>query len=290
MQATLNSYKSYVENEITKDLEVFSQDIKLFKACEYALTNGGKRLRPILSIMLSESLKNGLNVIPAALAIEYFHVASLIGDDLPCMDNEEIRRNQPCVHKIHGETVALLASYALIARGYHKIAENVDVMKKSKAPFVSSADTSGVLALNCAAHNTGILGATGGQFWDLFPPHLSEEVVSEILYRKTGALFEAALLMGWIFGGGDHEKLDDVKKMARHFGLAFQIADDLDDMEQDKAAECQVNYALCFGEKRAESRFYQELEGFQTALKILDLHDSTLAQVGIWLSKIPCKS
>ena len=90
---------------------------KLREACEYALTNGGKRFRPILLMMTAKAANGSVDVGYAALAVELFHTASLVADDLPCMDNDDMRRDKPSLHKVYGEGVALLVTYALIAAG-----------------------------------------------------------------------------------------------------------------------------------------------------------------------------
>jgi len=121
---------------------------KLRDACEYALKSGGKRFRPLLVLLVAEALGNNLNVLDAALSVEFFHTASLIVDDLPCMDNEEERRSQPTLHKIYGESIALLSSYALICAAFEKIHTNTTTMREST--FRETADAAGMLALENA--------------------------------------------------------------------------------------------------------------------------------------------
>src|SRR5690349_2210675 len=111
-----------VENALLENIP--STGPKLKEAIHYALTQKGKRLRPILVLLVAKALDPSKNVMKAALATEYFHTASLLADDLPCMDNEEERRGTPSTHVLYGESVAILASYALIAAGYQSIVEN----------------------------------------------------------------------------------------------------------------------------------------------------------------------
>src|SRR5262245_60593822 len=92
------AYRDKIEQEIAKSILVLGEKTKLRDACEYALKGGGKRFRPLLVMLIAEALGNNLNVLEAALSVEFFHTASLIVDDLPCMDNEEERRNQPTLH------------------------------------------------------------------------------------------------------------------------------------------------------------------------------------------------
>ena len=120
-----------IEKEIARSILSFGEKTKLRDACEYALLSGGKRLRPIIVMMVADGLGHDLDVAPAALAVEFLHTASLVADDLPCMDNDDERREKPSLHKAYGESVALLASYSLIFAGYEKLHENCTVMKQA---------------------------------------------------------------------------------------------------------------------------------------------------------------
>jgi geranylgeranyl diphosphate synthase type II len=263
------SHRDKIEQEIAKSILCLGEKTKLRDACEYALKSGGKRFRPLLVLLISEALGNNSNVLDAALSVEFFHTASLIVDDLPCMDNEEERRNQPTIHKIYGEPIALLASYALICAAFEKIHTNTMRMKES--PFHESANEAGIIALEHATRSAGICGATGGQFFDLFPPSLSLETLRQIIYKKTVTLFEVSFVFGWLFGGGESFRLSQVKKSAYHFGMAFQIADDLGDMTQDEKNRRQINLAHHIGKDRAMALFEEELKNFKITLMELGL-------------------
>lgn len=244
---------------------------RLAEACRYALSGGGKRFRPAMVFMMADALGNKRDVRYAALAVEMFHTSSLIADDLPCMDDDDLRRNRPSLHRVYGEAVALLASYALIAEGYLCLAKN------------EGAENGKLLqmALENAAFNTGSQGATGGQYLDLYPPNLHLETALEVLQKKTVTLFEIAFVLGWLFGQGEVEKLPRVKKAAHHFGMAFQIADDFGDLKQDqsKNEKPAVNLALILGEEEAKKRFYSDVEGYRREMKALGLEKSELAQI-----------
>lgn len=260
-----------IEKEIAASIVFFGEKTKLRDACEYALFSGGKRLRPIIVMMVAEALGHGLNVAPSALCVEFFHTASLIADDLPCMDNEEERRNKPTVHKVYGESIALLASYTLICSAFEKIYQNTLFLKEAPAPFSNHADLVCTYALEIAARCGGILGATGGQFLDLYPPNQSIETVREIIYKKTITLFEGAFVLGWLFGGGAIEQIHLVKKAAYRIGMAFQVADDLDDLAQDENNQRSINIAKVLGKERTVHLFYQEMKGFKQQLEDLEL-------------------
>ncbi len=276
LESILEPYKQLVEQELRKNIEQLGARSSLRDACEYALLNGGKRFRPALVFMIAKALGYDVDVSQAAMGIEFFHTASLIADDLPCMDNEDERRNKPTTHRIYGESVALLATYALIAAGYACLAKNAHALKHSLHPFAAQRDYLCVLALESATHNTGLCGATGGQFLDLIPPNLSLELVQEVIQKKTVTLFEISFVLGWLFGGGNLAQLELVKKSAAHFGRAFQIADDLDDMAQDLAHQHPLNIANILGKEQAKQMFHEEIQQFNQTLVDLKLNQGDL--------------
>jgi geranylgeranyl diphosphate synthase type II len=234
--------------------------------------------------MVAEGLGRGLAVHEAALSVEYFHTASLIADDLPCMDNDDERRDKPSLHKVYGETIALLASYALITAAFEKIHKNAALMKKAGFPYDALSDRACVLALESATHCSGILGATGGQFMDIFPPSLTLDVIKQVIYKKTVTLFEVSFVFGWLFGGGDFSRLDDVKKAAYHLGMAFQIADDIGDLAQDEKNQRDINMARLVGKERAFSIFSDEMKSFEKQLADLSLFTPSFQKMSDMLS------
>lgn len=269
--AVLNPYKHKLEAALKSSIPSFGIKTHLRDACEYALTNGGKRFRPALVLMIAEALGNQVDVTSAALAIEFFHTASLIADDLPCMDNDDERRNKPSLHKAYGEAIALLSTYALIAAGYECLAKNAKFIKESKLPFSKDSDRICTLALENATFNTGLSGATGGQFLDVFPPDLTLPTLKKIIHEKTVSLFEISFVLGWLYGGGRIELLEEVKKAASSFGMAFQIADDLGDVTQDALNGRKVNIAAVCGVDAAHQMFHEEIELYQKRLIELKL-------------------
>ncbi|MDN3509156.1 MAG: polyprenyl synthetase family protein [Candidatus Neptunochlamydia sp.] len=238
-------------------------------ACEYALLNGGKRIRPLIVMMVAKALSNHLDVLEACLSVEYFHTASLVADDLPCMDNDDYRRSKPALHKQFGETIALLASYALISAGYEKIFQSVQVLSRQKEPFRDRANEACVIALDAATRCAGISGATGGQFKDLYSEERTVDEAFDVIYKKTITLFEISFVFGWVFGGGDLEEVDKIREVAYHFGMAFQIADDLDDVDQDD--EESLNVVHLAGRKEAKEMFSVEIETFSLKMKKLGI-------------------
>lgn len=276
MEALLSPYQNLIESKIKSALQQMGDKTPLRDACEYALLSGGKRFRPAITMIVANALGNALDVSEAALAIECFHTASLVADDLPCMDDDDERRQKPSLHKVYGEAMTLLVSYALIARGYECVAKNTIILRR----FGSFADRYGTLALENATFNTGILGATGGQFLDIYLPNRNIEMLRKVIHEKTVSLFEIAFVFGWLFGGGEETKLDLVKKAASHFGMAFQIGDDIGDSDQDMKNPTTANVAVILGKEKAVAMFHEELQGYQAVLKRLELDSKELESLG----------
>jgi len=278
-------YQQKVEAEIKANMSALGEKSKLRDACEYALMNGGKRFRPIIVLMIAKALGNQVDCSHAALAIEYFHTASLVADDLPCMDNDAERRNKPTTHKVFGEATALLVSYSLIAAGYGLIASNAELIRNCCKPFAAYGDRICTLALQNATHNAGIQGASGGQYLDLYPSEFSIATLKEVIHKKTVTLFEISFVFGWLFGGGDISKLDLVKKAASHFGMAFQIVDDLGDIFQDLNNKRTVNIAISYGKENAFHMFQEEIQGFFKVVKELGIESQDFRDLGAFLIK-----
>ncbi len=274
----LKRYQSRVESAIEHAVQNMGPKTQLRDACEYALLSGGKRLRPVLVLMIVDALDQGLDAIAAALSVEFFHTSSLIADDLPCMDNDDERRGRSSLHKVFDEGIALLASYTLIASGYEGIYKNGKLMKQN-AQYGHLADAATLACLEIATRCAGIFGATNGQFLDLFPPDNKLETIERIIFQKTVTLFQISFVFGWLFGGGNVSDLPLVEKTAYHLGMAFQIADDLQDAEQDFARNCPVNIAAVIGQVQAVNRFNLEMSLFEQGLRNLGLWNNDFEQI-----------
>ncbi|MGE5195891.1 MAG: polyprenyl synthetase family protein [Anaerolineae bacterium] len=280
------AHSDRIEKEIAKSILSLGERTKLRDACEYALKSGGKRFRPLIVLLVAEGLGNDLDVVDAALSVEFFHTASLIADDLPCMDNDDERRNKPTLHKVYGETIALLSSYALICAAFEKIHKNAQLMRESGGSFSIYSDRACSIALETAARCSGILGATGGQFLDLFPPSQTLETVRQVIYKKTITLFEVSFVFGWVFGGGELSRLDQVKRAAYHLGMAFQVADDIGDIVQDERKEREINMARFIGKERALALFEDEMAHFKEHLQDLNLLTASFEKMCEMLTKL----
>lgn len=290
IKTLFDSYKQSIDKLIEENIENLGNSSPLRDACEYSLKNGGKRFRPALVYLISTSLNPDVDVSMAALAIEYLHTASLIADDLPCMDNDDERRGKPSLHKVYDESIALMASYALIAAGYGCIAKNAVNLAKLDVCHAKNADEICRLALENVSHNSGLNGATGGQFLDIFQKDASLKNIEEVIFKKTVSLFEISFILGWLFGGGDIAKIDNVKKAAFHFGMAFQIADDIDDMQQDVINGRKINMASCIGKENAIDLCNKHIRDCKDVLEILALNTpKILAVLGYLQALLPSK-
>ena len=274
----IHAYRMLVERELKRAIEQMGEPSRLRDACSYALLSEGKRLRPILVLLIAEALPQKRDVMPAALSVEYFHTASLIADDLPCMDNDDTRRNKPALHKAFEESVAILASYTLIAAGYGGIYETSCHLKEQHPQETAQINHALSGCLETMTRCSGLRGATFGQFLDLFPPDNRLETLYSIIQRKTGTLFEVSFVLGWLFGGGDDQHLDLVRQSAAHFGAAFQMADDLDDIRQDKDP-AKPNIARILGIEKAQALFNSEREALIQSLQSLGIYNDAFHQI-----------
>lgn len=259
----LAPYKKRVDEALKKAINQMGPKNSLRDAVEYSLMGKAKRFRPLIVLFIAEDLGNN-DVMEAALSVEYFHTASLIVDDLPCMDDDDIRRGKPSLHKVYNEDVALLASYTLIARGYESISLASQKLG-DLGPLICQE------AISFLSKRAGILGATGGQYYDLYPPNNNLETLESITYQKTVTLFEISFALGFLFGGGEFEKLPKVTQAANHLGYAFQLADDLQDLEQDE-----VSLATLLGKEKAIKTYQDHRDSFDEACKEIGLNHKGL--------------
>jgi geranylgeranyl diphosphate synthase type II len=205
---------------------------QLAEAMRYAVLGPGKRLRPRLVLLAAEACSGSIDeAMPAACAVEMVHAYSLVHDDLPAMDDDDLRRGRATCHKVFGEATAILVGDALLARAFELLAGEVQMPER---------------AARCCAVLARAAGATalvGGQADDcttppLAPPHQGEGNVKKlesIHRRKTGALIVASLELGGIVAGASDAELEPLHEYGRHLGLAFQITDDLLDVSGNSA-------------------------------------------------------
>ncbi len=200
----------------------------IYKAVRYSVFNGGKRIRPILCLAAAEAVGGDLGpAIPVACALELIHSYSLIHDDLPAMDNDDFRRGKPTCHKVFGESIAILAGDALLTEAFVLLShvEKVRLSAERRLAVIQE-----------IAQAVGICGMVGGQALDVLSGKSvsDENTLYEIHRRKTGALIVAAVKSGAIIFNARKDKIQALAQYGINVGLAFQIADDILNVEGDR--------------------------------------------------------
>jgi geranylgeranyl diphosphate synthase type II len=202
--------------------------LNLHKAIQHSLFAGGKRIRPILSIASFEAVGGkGEKILPFACALEMIHTYSLIHDDLPAIDNDDYRRGKPTCHKVFGEAIAILAGDGLLTEAFK-------LMTNQPAKDHPSSDGGLILDLiNEVAQAAGVLGMVGGQVVDIESEGKAADLptVQYIHTHKTGAMILASVRVGAKLGGAKEEILKALTRYGENLGLAFQIVDDILNVE-----------------------------------------------------------
>ena len=227
MNNKIKEFSTIFEEKLYEYFKNYLPEYKpLFESMEYSVKNGGKRVRPLLTMLFCDACGgNVINTLPMAQAVEFIHTYSLIHDDLPCMDDDDFRRGKPSNHKVYGEAFALLAGDGLLTAAFEIIAKGCDA-------GCFSAETA-ITAVNYLSSYAGSRGMIGGQIIDMIfenNPYTDYETLQLMERLKTGALIEAACVMGCIAAGADENKINAAKEFARNIGLAFQIKDDVLDV------------------------------------------------------------
>jgi geranylgeranyl diphosphate synthase type II len=202
----------------------------IFQAVRYSLFAGGKRLRPILCMAAAEAAGcDGRTVLPVACALEMIHTYSLIHDDLPAMDNDDFRRGRPTSHKIFGEATAVLAGDALLTEAFALMSAGKRMLQIPPDRILT--------VIHEIAHAAGFWGMVGGQVVDMQSEMTAadEKTLLYIHTRKTGAMIVASVRAGAMLAGASPGENEALATYGRHVGLAFQIADDILNVEGDAA-------------------------------------------------------
>lgn len=271
VKGELERYRLAVEDYIIETSEERAAGVpgELFESMEYSLRAGGKRLRPALC--LAAAKRAGVDeekAMPMALGLEMLHTATLIHDDLPCMDDDDMRRGKPSNHAKFGETLALLAGDALF----------VQSLEFPMAKLKDIAPANVLRAMHIFARAIGPSGVCGGQVLDIDAAKAKDEpdYVRRIAKLKTGALIQAAVLTGAALGGADEAALSRYADYAAHLGSAFQIVDDILDVtstaeELGKTPgkderDGKVTHVTVYGLERAKEMAAQESEAAKAAL------------------------
>jgi len=251
-------------------------------AMRYSVMNGGKRLRPILAIASCEAVGGDSKAtLPTACAIEFIHAFSLIHDDLPALDNDDLRRGKPTNHKVFGEAMAILAGDGLLAYAFETIAKHTTGVP---------ADV--VVDVTCkVASATGMSGMIIGQVVDMISEgkKIDADTLKYMHKNKTGALITVSCVTGAMLGGGTTEQIDALKVYGDKIGLAFQIADDILDIvgDQEKlgkpigsdAENDKSTYPSLYGLEKSKELARQAVDEAVEALSIFDTKADPLREI-----------
>ncbi len=222
-----DKYTDLIENKINEELSINGTEYDVVSvAMRYSTSAGGKRIRPkLLMEFMRVSGGNPLDALNFAVALEMIHTYSLIHDDLPCMDDDDMRRGKPSCHKAFGEANALLAGDALLTESFG-LASRTENIPPERV----------VRALGLLSECAGVNGMIGGQVIDLKYENskASLKIVTELYRLKTGALLKAAATIGCVLGGADEDTVFIAAQIAEKIGIAFQIRDDILDIIGDE--------------------------------------------------------
>ena len=274
----LNSYLSSKRKQINQALDsIFANtSSKIVKAMKYSLMAGGKRIRPVLCVAAAETVGGpNQDVIHAACALEMIHTYSLIHDDLPAMDNDDIRRGQPTCHMAFDEATAILAGDALLTLAFEVLSSTEFVQDNHVRNWMK--------VINILSTAAGYKGMIEGQMQDMAGEGhlLCLEDLENMHALKTGALIEASVKVGAILGKGSPVQIQQLKTYSKNIGLAFQVTDDLLDVEGDPnvmgkdagsdQARSKSTYPALLGIEQSK-QFAKKL--VNNALKALDYFDN----------------
>ncbi len=231
---SFEDYKRYVEEHLADLLpDVDHKSITLYDAMKYSLQAGGKRIRPVLLLAACDFCGGKIaEALPYACAIEYIHTYTLIHDDLPCMDDDDLRRGVPTNHKVYGEAVATLAGDGLQSAAY-------EIMQIDTLLYLDDPDAlkKRIRAAYEITKGCGCRGVVAGQIADIEAEDksCSQEMLDFIHVNKTAAMIVAAIRAGAWMGNPDPEMMENLTIYAENLGLAFQIRDDILDVIGDEA-------------------------------------------------------
>lgn len=263
MRENYDEYKKTINDYLIDYIpSIDNKSNTLYESMKYSLTAGGKRLRPVLLLAACEFAGGkSEDALPYACAMEYIHTYSLIHDDLPAMDDDDLRRGNPTNHKIFGEGMAVLAGDGLLTTAFEIMNRDMLLYFDNLTELKKRINASYVIA-----KNAGVQGMVAGQASDIESEHTecSSEMLDYIHLNKTGALIVAAIQAGLYIGGADAEMMKDMTTYAECLGLAFQIADDILDIKGNEeemgkktgadAKKDKVTYVSLNGLEKSEKR------------------------------------
>ncbi len=287
----LNERKTLIDNKLAQYFpEIPGSKNKLQSAINYSINSGGKRLRPILCLASCELVSGGYeDAIPVACAIEMVHTYSLIHDDLPSMDNDDLRRGLPTNHKVFGEAIAILAGDALLTDSFSLIIEECSKKGIDNKLIVQLIKELSLLA--------GSKGMVLGQSIDLDlndQNTVIKENIEKVHLLKTATMIEASVVMGAIVGDAKDDQLEKLKRFSRIIGLAFQITDDILDIRGSEdygkkigsdAKNKKPTYATTEGIEKSLQRVEELTKQAINCLNNFDVEVNPLREIAYYLSE-----
>ncbi|OGO78789.1 MAG: farnesyl-diphosphate synthase [Clostridiales bacterium GWB2_37_7] len=282
----LDKNKKIVETQLESLIEGQAAIPVIYEAMKYSLLAGGKRLRPILAMMACELFDGDIeNVLPFACSIEMIHTYSLIHDDLPAMDNDDYRRGKLTNHKVFGEGYAILAGDALLNKAFEIIHDTL--IKKPSLEYIKAAAY--------LSKASGVHGMIGGQCIDLYYENkqIDLEVLNSMHDKKTGAMIKAPLVVGSLIAGGSEEDVLRLERYGQLIGLAFQISDDILDVEGSieklgKKTGSDINnnkatFVSCYGLEKSKQMAHTIIEEAQSLIEIYGTKGLLLKELSNYL-------
>jgi len=276
LTAYLNDKKKVINNELDKIFRDFASSSRIVKAMKYSLMAGGKRIRPVLCLAATEAVGGNLeSALPAACALEMIHTYSLIHDDLPAMDNDVLRRGKPTCHVAFDEATAILTGDALLTLAFQNLSSPLNIKESQALVWLN--------VMHIISIAAGYKGMIDGQMKDIISEgtSLSLDDLKNMHALKTGALIEASIRCGAILGNGSQEQIKQLKIYAKNIGLAFQVTDDILNVEGNPAV---MGKAVGTDKNRKKSTYplvlgLKESKEFATkivnnALKAIEIFDN----------------
>ena len=295
----IKKYQDKVNIILDKFIENDVSNTRLKDMVSWSL-KGGKRLRSMIVLDIANSINkvNNLNIDVSKVSIscELLHTASLIIDDLPCMDNDEYRRNIETIHFKYGENNAIILSTFLLSQVGDLLHKNIEEIKNIFAKEYFNTIREMIFNNYLKNYNTAILG----QYIDIYPLKKSKEenirfsgtikekYLRKIIIDKTAPFFEMAFIGGYILSGGDNKNYNKVRKVSQLFGIIFQISDDFEDQDQDSEKGCYSliqNYVIVLGKEKALKDFYKLINIFISYMKELKLYSKLFENIIEYLLK-----
>jgi geranylgeranyl diphosphate synthase type II len=269
---TVACYKEEIEKRLSGALpQKEGPFASLYEAMEYSLLAGGKRIRPILMQLAYEAVGGVEDISPYLCAIEMVHTYSLVHDDLPSMDNDELRRGKPTSHIVFGEAMAILAGDGLLNYAFETMLEDA----------LQNEDFSKVRAIKVLAESAGVFGMIAGQTLDMQSEgkKINQDTLEMTQLYKTGKLLAAATKMGAILGQGSKEEVAALEMYGTYLGKVFQIIDDILDQTSTEEELGKKTYSDQKNEKTTYTTFYSQEECYRIAKELTSKAIKALAYV-----------